>query len=95
LDGAKELEGSTFDLKNLNRETPSNDYSPYENVPVSVLKLHGQSINNDRYRNTPMYKDTIALSEENLTERNSVNRSMDHQTRKKNKREQKKIRQDV
>jgi hypothetical protein len=39
--GARELEGSTFDLKNLNRETPMNDYSPYENVPVSVLKLHG------------------------------------------------------
>jgi len=40
-----------------------------------------------------MYKDTIALSEENLTERNSVNRSVE-MTRSK-KREQKKIRQDV
>lgn len=92
----KELEGSTFDLRNLKGDS---DYYPNEHNPVSVLNLHGNSIDtrnaNGRYQNTPMYKDTIALSDENLTERNSsgINRSIDLTRRKK--REQKKIRQDV
>lgn len=50
IEAGRELEGSTFDLRNLKGD---NDYYPHENVPVSVLNLHGQSIDgkhgNSRY----------------------------------------------
>ena len=78
------MEGSTFDLKNIKGD---NDYYPNENAPVSVLNLHGSNYDtrnvNARYQNTPMYRDTLALSENNDTDRGSVNRSIENTRRKK------------